>query len=238
MNPLDRQLDAVAARLQAPTPSAKPEALPWWLSRHEQLRREARARATRGEPVDLILLGDSITHGWDDVGHSVWDAYFAPRRALALGCWGDCTEHLLWRLQHGALDGLAPRVAVLMIGTNNSGDRQDEAALTAAGIRALLRELRVRLPSTRVLLLAVFPREREPQAPLRRLNDEINALIAGLADGEAIRFLNINSALLQPDGRLSEEVMPDQLHLSEFGYRLWAEAMAPTLDRLLAAPLL
>lgn len=238
MTPLDLQLDAVAARLQPPAPLAKPEALPWWLPRHEQLRREARARAARGEPVELILLGDSITHGWDDVGRPVWDAQLAPRRALALGCWGDCTEHLMWRLQHGALDDLAPRVAVLMIGTNNSGDRQDEALLTAAGIRALLRELRVRLPRTRLLLLAIFPREAEPGAPLRRLNEEINALIAGLADGEAISFLNINSALLQPDGRLAPEVMPDQLHLSEHGYRLWAEAMAPTLDRLLAAPLL
>jgi len=221
--------------LPLPAPLNKPEAQAWWLPRHEAKLREVREARAAGRPIDLVLIGDSITHGWEDAGRTVWDEHLAPRQALGLGFWGDCTEHVLWRLQQGEVDGLSPRLVVLMIGTNNTGDRQDPPDLTAAGIARLVQELRQRLPRSRVLLLAIFPRDAEPASPLRQLNKRINALIAPLADGEAVHFLDINAVFTLADGNLSPQVLPDQLHLSELGYRLWALAMLPTVDRLLAA---
>jgi len=103
-----------------------------------------------------------------------------------------------------------------------------------AGIRRLLDEVKQRLPNTPVLLLAVFPRDPKPGTPLRRLNDQLNRLIAGFADGRHVHFLDINHALMNADGSLAADVMPDWLHLSEKGYAAWAAAMAPTLQRLLA----
>ena len=224
--------------LPPPVPLDKPEAQAWWLPRHEAKLRAVREARAAGQPIDLGLIGDSITHGWEDEGRAVWDEQLAPRKAFGLGFWGDRTEHVLWRLQQGEVDGLAPRLVVLMIGTNDTGDRQDPPELTAAGIARLVQELRRRLPGSRLLLLAIFPRDADAASPLRHLNERINALIAPLADGDAVHFLDINAAFTQADGSLSPEVLPDQLHLSELGYRLWAQAMLPTVDRLLSAPTL
>jgi beta-glucosidase len=144
---------------------------------------------------------------------------------VALGFGGDHTENVLWRLQHGEVDGLAPKVAVLMIGTNNTGDRNDEPEVTAAGIKAIIDDLRKRLPESKILLLAVFPREEQPAAFLRRLNDKVNTRIAGFADGRHVFFADLNASFLNPDGTLSREVMPDLLHPEEKGYEIWARSM-------------
>jgi len=125
-------------------------------------------------------------------------------------------------------------VAVLMIGTNNAGHRQEDPRTTAAGIRRIVEELRQRLPDTRILVLAIFPRDEQPNTLLRRINNDTNALAAGMADGRRVFFLDINKALTNPDGTLSKEVMPDLLHLSEKGYAVWARTMDPTLQKLLA----
>jgi beta-glucosidase len=121
-----------------------------------------------------------------------------------------------------------------MIGTNNTGDRQEDPATTAAGIRRLLDEIAQRQPRAQVLLLAIFPRDKQPDSRLRRINEAINTLIAGHADGRRVHFLNINAALMNADGTLSEGILPDLLHLSEAGYRLWAEQVSPRLERLMA----
>ena len=123
-----------------------------------------------------------------------------------------------------------------MFGTNNTGHRQDPAALTAQGIKRNIDELRRRLPDTRILLLAIFPRGEDPGDPLRRLNAEINALLPGLADGRHVFFLDINQAFLDQDGRLPKDVMPDLLHPNGKGYAIWARAMQPELERLMALP--
>ena len=217
-----------------PAPLTKDGALQWWMQRHHDKLDEIDRRKQAGLRSELVFIGDSITHGWEDSGRKFWDEHFAPQHALNLGFWGDCTENLLWRLQHGELDGIDPKVAVLMIGTNNTGDRQEEARNTAAGIRRILDELRLRLPHTRVLLLAIFPRDPQAHSPLRRLNDRVNGLISGLADGEQVVFLNINGQLMGPGGELSADILPDWLHLSEKGYELCARAIEPTLRRLLA----
>lgn len=206
--------------------------LDWWMPRHERKLQEVRELKAAGRDPGIVFIGDSITEGWEDTGRAVWDQHYRQHHALDLGFSGDRTENLLWRLRHGEVDGISPPVAVLLIGTNNTGHRQDDPQATAAGIRRIVDELRQRLPRTRILLLAIFPRD-EPQSPMRRINDRVNEIISGLDDGQHVFFLDLGESLTSPDGTLSRDVMPDLLHLSEKGYALWARAMAPMLDKLI-----
>ncbi|MTW09953.1 1,4-beta-D-glucan glucohydrolase [Pseudoduganella eburnea] len=222
------------AQAVTPEPLSHAWALPGWLPRHEKKLEEVRKLKAAGKSPKLVFIGDSITEGWENSGKAVWQRYYAKYDAVALGFGGDHTENVLWRLRHGEVDGIAPRVAVLMIGTNNTGDRNDDPAATAAGVKAIIDELHGRLPKTKVLLLAVFPREEQPSALLRRLNESVNAIIANYADGRSVFFANINAALLNADGTLSRDVMPDLLHPQERGYEIWARNMEPTLRKLLA----
>ncbi|HEU6456370.1 MAG TPA: GDSL-type esterase/lipase family protein [Roseateles sp.] len=205
----------------------------WWKPRHEQKLEEKRQLLAAGTPPQVVFIGDSITQGWEKEGRAVWDRHFAPLHGLALGFGGDRTENVLWRLQHGEIDGIAPKAVVLMIGTNNTGHRAENPETTATGIQRLLDEIRRRLPNTQVLLLAIFPRGEKPDDVLRGINQRVNRIIAGYADGRRVHFLDIGSALLQPDGTLSKDVMPDLLHPNERGYEIWQRAMAPTLQKLL-----
>ena len=202
----------------------------WWTPRHEKKLQDARAL---GKQAQVVFIGDSITEGWEKSGAPVWDQHYKNLNALALGFGGDRTENVLWRLQHGEVDALAPQVAVLMFGTNNTGHRKEDPATTAAGIRRNIDELRQRLPDTRILLLAIFPRGAGADDELRRINDRVNAIIAGYADNQHVYYLDIGKSFLQPDGTLSKEIMPDLLHPNQKGYEIWAEAMAPTLNQLL-----
>jgi len=183
-------------------------------------------RAKAG-PIDLLFLGDSITQGWDE--NDVWKRYYAPRNAANFGIGGDRTQHLLWRLDHGELEGIAPKVVVLMIGTNNMHTNPPEEI--AEGVRKILDTLRSRLPDSKILLLGVFPRGQKP-APVRDRIVDLNRRIAMFDDGEMIKYLDIGPAFLSPDGTISREVMPDFIHLTKHGYQLWADAMEPTLWEL------
>jgi lysophospholipase L1-like esterase len=183
--------------------------------------------------IDLLFLGDSITQMWNE--NSVWRRYYGPRRAANFGIGGDRTQNVLWRIQNGELEGIEPKVTVLMIGTNNlHSDTPDEIA---QGVGAIVAELRRRLPKTKILLLGIFPRSRKPNAIRERLMS-VNEKIAKLADGSNVRFLDISKAFLNDDGSISADVMPDldALHLSLKGYRIWAEAMEPTLWSMLDEP--
>ncbi|MBQ5946721.1 1,4-beta-D-glucan glucohydrolase [Massilia sp. ST3] len=208
----------------------------WWTPRHLKKLDDIKAMKAAGRSPQLVFIGDSITQGWEKEGAPVWDRYYQQHDAIALGFGGDRTENVLWRLQHGEVDGIDPKVAVLMFGTNNTGHRQDLPALTVQGIQRNIEELRRRLPRTRILLLAIFPRDETPDGALRRLNGRINALLPSLADNRQVHFLDINQAFLQPDGRLPKDVMPDLLHPNEKGYAIWAKAMQPELDRLMSLP--
>jgi beta-glucosidase len=161
-----------------------------WTARHEQIL----ARTRQGN-VDLVMIGDSITHGWDDEGFKVWDEYYGRRRAVNLGFGGDRTEHVLWRLDHGEIDGINPKLVVVMIGTNNTGTRHDPPEETAAGIQAILTTLRTRLPGAKILLLAVFPRGASANDPFRRLNAAINDRLRHYADHPTDFFLGPQPAL-------------------------------------------
>ena len=199
-----------------------------WLKRHEAFLRQRDAA-----PVDLLFVGDSITEGWLGDGRATWDREYVPRNPLNLGIGGDETQHLLWRLDHGEVDGLRPKAVVLLIGTNNLGNVGHTPQQTAAGVAAVVDRLRAKLPASPVLLLGVFPRERDPDAPLRRAVSAVNALIAPLGQLPAVQYLDIGPAFLRSNGALEARVMPDYLHLSPAAYQTWADAMRPTLDALL-----
>jgi len=221
-------------RTESFTPARQAESfsIDWWLPLHTQKLQEKNRLIAAGTPPEVVFIGDSITQGWENEGRAVWQRHYARHRALALGFGGDRTENVLWRLQQGEVDGTTPKVVVLMIGTNNSGMRTAES--TAVGVKHLLDQIRQRLPSSKVLLLAIFPRGEKPDDYLRGVNERVNKLIAGYADGRSVHYLDINAALLNPDGSLGKDVMPDLLHLSEKGYAIWQRAMAPTLQTLLA----
>lgn len=211
-----------------PVPQDASWAVEWWEPRHEE-----KLELAKGADFELVMLGDSITHGWEDAGSEVWQQYYADRKAFNLGFSGDRTEHVLWRLQNGAVDGMQPKLVVIMIGTNNTGHSMDPAVHTADGIAQIVGELREHLPTTKILLLGIFPRHQSPYNDMRLRNNEINRLLSKMADGEVVHYLDINDAFLNDDGTLPLYIMPDQLHPNATGYALWAEAMEPTIRVLL-----
>lgn len=199
----------------------------WWEPRHKKKIREA-----KHTEVDLLMLGDSITQGWENQGSAVWQKFYKERKAFNLGFNGDRTEHVLWRLQNGAVDNMKPKLIVLMIGTNNTGHRMDPADHTAKGISTIVNELRTRLPMSKILLLGIFPRNASPHNEMRIRNSMINQRISKLANNKFIYYLNINQAFLDDNHVLHEGVMPDLLHPNLLGYELWAKEMDATIQQL------
>jgi len=201
----------------------------WWIPRHESIRK----RIAQGN-VDMILIGDSITHRWEweKDGKEVWDKYYAPRNAVNMGFRGDRTEHVLWRLKNGELDGISPKLAMIMIGTNNSRGDEYTAEEIADGIIAICAEVRKKLPETKILLLAIFPRGENP-SPQREKNAQASQMASRIADGKMIHYVNINDRFLAEDGTLSKEIMPDLLHPNRNGYAIWAEAVEPKVAQLI-----
>jgi beta-glucosidase len=181
--------------------------------------------------VDLLMIGDSITRGWEGSGKEVWKKFYEKRNAVNLGIGGDQTQHVLWRLDHGNIDGVHPKLAVLMIGTNNVGCGDPEEI--AAGVRAIVEKLRTKLPEMKVLVLAIFPRGPDPKDRGRIVNSTANEIIAKLADNKDIFYLDIGPKFLDADGKLPKDIMPDRLHPNAKGYEIWAEAIEPTVKKLM-----
>jgi lysophospholipase L1-like esterase len=194
------------------------------------LHQQFLARAKQGN-VDLLFLGDSITRGWAGRGKAVWEHRYEPLRAANFGIGGDRTQHVIWRIENGELEGIKPKVAVVMIGTNNSGN--DSAESIAAGVTKIVNLVRAKLPNTKVLLLAVFPRTRPNEEGRVATINQVNQIIAKLDDGKMVRFLDIGAKFLGPDGKVPPEIMYDGLHLTEKGYQIWADAMAPLLEQMM-----
>lgn len=182
--------------------------------------------------VDLIFIGDSITQGWEGAGKDVWEKYYGGRNAVNLGIGGDRTQHVLWRLGHGNIDGISPKLAVLMIGTNNSNGNDNTAEEIGAGITAIVKQLREKLPDAKVLILAVFPRGAKPSAQ-REKNAKASEIASKPADAEMIYYLDIGPKFLTDDATLTKDVMPDLLHLSPQGYEIWAASIEPTVAQLM-----
>ncbi len=223
----------------AVTPVPRPDT--WWNERHETILK----RIQQGR-VDLVFIGDSITHSWEKSptlawehnGEAVWQHYYAARNAVNMGFSGDRTQHVLWRLDHGEVDGISPKLVVLMIGSNNSWYDYNTSEEIADGILAIIEKLHAKLPKTQVLVLGIFPRDEKP-CPQRTKNQQANAQVekqiaVKTAQGNKwLHYLDLESKFLKPDGTLSQEYMHDFLHPSLKGYQVWAEAMEPKIVELL-----
>lgn len=182
--------------------------------------------------VDVIFIGDSITHGWQDEGRQVWQRYYAGRNAMNMGFAGDRTQHVLWRLENGEIKNISPKLAVILIGTNNSNGTDNTAKEIGEGIIAICQKLRNDLPNTKILIMGIFPRGQKPSEQ-RQKNSEASKLASAVADSESIYYQDINDKFIDSDGTLRGDLMPDYLHPSAKGYQIWAEAIEPIVEKLL-----
>lgn len=202
-------------------------AIDWWIPRHKE------KLAARASDPELVFLGDSITQAWEDAGADAFEEAFGQWRTLNLGFSGDRTENVLWRLEHGAVTGIDPKLVVMMIGTNNTGHRMDPPDELAAGVTAIVSELQRRLPETKILLLAIFPRGETATDEMRVNNRETNQIIRSLADGSDVFYANVNRVFMDERGRLHTGIMPDLLHPNAEGYERLAKALKPMVQSLM-----
>ena len=182
--------------------------------------------------IGLLFLGDSITYSWPKQGELSW-ARLAGYVPASFGVPGDRTEHLLWRITHGELEEINPKVAVVLIGTNNIGGFTDEKpAWVANAIKKIVLVVHERLPNTRVLLLGIFPRGEKGSSERKRVR-EVNNQIRTLEDHDKTRYLDLTPGFLDSDGNIPPDVMPDQLHLTARGYEIWLREMGPLLKEMI-----
>ena len=208
------------------------------MTAHAQLVEKAKAGR-----IDVYFLGDSIIRRWGATDYpdllANWKTNFHGWNAGNFGWGGDKTQHILWRLQNGELDGVNPRVIVLLAGTNNVGAIAGDGAKVAditRGVTAILAACRQKAPGATVILTGIFPRN-DNMAVLPEIA-RINENLAKLADGKTVRYLNLNDQLADSTGTLLAGVMNerDKLHLTLEGYQVWADALKPTLIELLGPP--
>lgn len=223
-------LDALAAD---PSVGATKRGNPTFFEKHAAFLK----RANEG-PVGVVFIGDSITQGWGKFP-DIWEKAWGEYDPANFGIGGDRTQHVIWRIEEGELDKISPKVAVLMIGTNNTLD--DSAKDIAKANRKIVGIIQDKLPKTKILLLAVFPRGPRSMRggvadPWEMRMDKIrgiNADMAKLDNGKSIRFLDLGPKLTSADGTIAHAIMPDQLHLSAAGYEIWVEGMAPLLEEMM-----
>lgn len=232
MNPMTRYLAGVALLLAASTLTAAetgihsailpvPRTEQWWQDRHKAMNQRV---SELGEKAQVIFIGDSITQGWEGAGKEVWARYYARRNAVNLGISGDRTQHVLWRLEHGNLEGIKPKAAVMMIGTNNSNGDDNTPDQIVEGVRAIVHVLREKVPDTKVLLLAIFPRGENFNAQRGKIL-QVNQVLRKLADNRSIYWIDFGYQFVNDDGLIPVSLMPDYLHLTPKGYVIWAQAI-------------
>ena len=193
---------------------------------HERFR----ARTKEG-PIGVLFIGDSITAGWSgNSGAAIWKKEFEPLQAANFGRSSDATQHVLWRIMNGELDGIEPKVVVLLIGTNNIASDQKVVTM---GVTKIVETIREKLPKTKVLLLGVFPRGKSTDLPkIMEHVRGVNGDLAKLDDGKSVRYLDLGEKLA-PDGKVTKEVFSDGVHLTEKGYQIWAAGMMPLLRTMM-----
>ncbi len=226
----------------AQTPADQPESRtdPNSLTAHAQLLE----KKSKGR-IDIYFEGDSITRRWGAIDYpqllTNWRENFFGWNAADFGWGADTIQNILWRLNNGELEGVNPKVVVLLAGTNNvgrtvppAGDGTKVADITK-GLKAVVDTMRAKAPDATFILMAIFPRN-DNIAVMPTIN-KINANIAGFADGKKVRYLNINNKLADKDGRLFPGMMnPDGLHPAIKGYQVWADALKPLFVELLGPP--
>lgn len=191
-----------------------------------EMHAEDVAIAAQGN-VDLLFVGDSITAGWDA---ALWEEHFAPHRAANFGIGGDHTGNLLWRLHNGSIGQLQPKVVVLLIGVNNFGHLSETPEQVFDGVVSVVNTLRGAFPNAQILLNGVFPFGQQANTPQRAQVTVLNQRLATLASTDKLTFKDYGPLFMQDDGTISPDIMGDFLHLTPAGYRIWAEAMLPTLQ--------
>ncbi len=182
------------------------------------------------DQVDVLFFGDSITAGWD---WTIWQENFAPLKAANFGIGGDHTGNMLWRLQHGDIGQLQPKVIVLLAGVNNFGHLNETPAQVFTGVKAVVAQLQLAFPSAKILLNGVFPYEQSAQSPKRKEVKNLNTLLAKLGDDQRVYFRDYGHLFVQKNGDISNEILGDYLHPTAKGYALWAAAMTPEIKKLL-----
>jgi hypothetical protein len=207
---------------------------------HEQLL----AKRTQGK-IDVYFEGNSITRRWGATDYpqflANWRANFTGWNAADFGWGADRIEHMLWRVENGELDGVNPKVIVILAGTNNVGREpggEEKVADITRGLRALVDLCRAKAPNATIVLTGIFPRNDNP-ATAREINAEIariNANLARMADGKSIRYVNVNDKLADASGMLHEGMTMDGLHPTLVGYQLWADALKPIFTEVLGPP--
>ncbi|NRA40540.1 MAG: GDSL family lipase [Planctomycetes bacterium] len=201
-----------------------------WLSKADWLQRHQDHLAIRDNgPHNILFIGDSITQGWGESGQEIFARDLAPLGIANFGIGGDATEHVLWRIEHGVLDGLSPRKIALLIGTNNLGNEGHSAEQTAAGILAVLAAIQEKCPAAQIIFHAVFPRDNQPGTLFRQQIAEINQRIQQAADGNRVIWFDIGDQFLDDQGEITDSLMPDFLHLTPTAYDIWSKALLPLL---------
>ncbi len=218
-----------AAELESTTPvAAKTNGEKWWNGNCERI--DADIRKMDGK-IDVAFVGDSITARWR--GSENWEKHWGSYRAVNMGIGGDQTQHVLWRLQNGDLDGYQAKLFVVMIGTNNMWSRTADPAHAAAGVKAVIDLIQSKQPQAKILLLSILPTGEKPN-PGREKRAEVNKLISQFAGG-SVEYMDIWDKYLEPDGTISKEVMHDFLHLAPKGYDIWAEAINAKVKEIAGA---
>jgi len=180
------------------------------------------------DSIQLVFDGDSITAQWLTVGKDFWEERYGHLHPFDFGIPGDKTQNLLWRLSQGQMDGIRPKLIVLMIGTNNGGRPIEEVA---DGVKAIVAEYQKRCPEAVILIQAIFPCGEQPDNPARLRIKAVNQLLSKLGDDRKVIYLDFGDKFLNPDGTMSKEIMPDFLHPSAKGYQIWADAIQPVIDK-------
>ena len=195
-----------------------PWAQSWWMERHNEiLDRNSK------EETDLVFIGNSIIHHWEDTGKESWNRYFGKYNPVNMGFGGDQTQHVLWRIENDELENIKPKAAVIMIGTNNFSAGHS-AEMIADGVIRIVSKIRKELPDTKILLLDIFPRD-SLNSPSRITNKNASKIFAGISDNKHVFSKNINNIFLDNSGEIPSELMPDKLHPNAEGYKLWADAI-------------
>lgn len=219
----------ITAEMESVTPvAAKTNGEKWWNGNCERI--DADIKKMEGK-IDVAFVGDSITARWRDSEN--WKKHWGTYRAVNMGIGGDQTQHVLWRLQNGDLEGYEAKLFVVMIGTNNMWSKDAQPAEAAAGVKAVIDLIQSKQPKAKILLMSILPNGPKPN-PGREMRMEVNQLIAKFAGG-AVEYIDISAKYLEADGSISQEVMHDFLHLAPKGYDIWADAINSKVKEIVGA---
>lgn len=201
----------------------------YWVKRHNKIM----AKASEMDQVDVLFLGDSITHGFEN--NYIWNYHFKDMKVLNAGISSDRVEHMLWRVQQGLIEKTQPKVVVLLGGINNLGMASPE--YTAAGIATIIERIRKDSPNTKILLQGVFPAGKLSSDKKRARIKKLNKILAGYHNGNDIHYIDFGGKFLSADKSISRKIMFDYLHLTTAGYHIWATSINGKLDSLVRKPI-